>query len=163
MRQNGKHSVGNIKPNGPSAPRILRARDREAQALQLRKAGLTLDVIASRLGYANRSGVSKAIGRATERHTSIAVDELRDLEAQRYDDAQASIWARVLQGDDNAIASFMRISAGRRKLLGLDAPSKREHTFHDEVRNMCDRIADELGMDPAIALAEAERFMGKQD
>jgi len=52
------------------------------------------------------------------------VDELRSVENARLDRAQAAIWTAVLQGDLKAIDTFLKISARRARLNGLDAPTQ---------------------------------------
>jgi hypothetical protein len=37
-----------------------------------------------------------------------------------------AIWARLMQGDDQAICTALRLSERRSKLLGLDAPVRAE-------------------------------------
>lgn len=158
------HSKGHTPhATSPTSARALAAREREARALQLRQAGFTLSDIAERVGYTHRSAASKAISRSVERRVAEEVDRLRDLEASRLDIAQLGIWPRVLKGDMQAIREFLHISAARRKLLGLDMPSKREVTFRDEIHATCEKIAAELEMAPEEVLAEVDRILAKRD
>jgi hypothetical protein len=48
------------------------------------------------------------------------VDELRRVENARLDIAQARIWSKVLDGDLKAVDAFLRISARRARMNGLD-------------------------------------------
>lgn len=49
--------------------------ERDNQALEFRKNGLSLQHIAEQLGYANTSGASKAVSRARAREASLSRDE----------------------------------------------------------------------------------------
>lgn len=50
--------------------------------------------------------------------------ELRDITLQRYDAMLASLEGKLTAGDPRAIDTALKIEADRRKLLGLDAPTK---------------------------------------
>lgn len=104
-------------------PEIL---EREAEVLKLRRGGLTFDMIAERVGYKDASGAHQAYVRACKRIIASDVDELRKVEADRLDMAQAALWSKVLQGDVPAVNSLMRIMERRAKLFGLDMPFKQQ-------------------------------------
>jgi len=71
------------KKGRKTSSRALIARQRQAQALQLRVEGHPLDEIARRLGYRNRSSVATAIDAELTRHTVDGVAELRKIEGLR--------------------------------------------------------------------------------
>ena len=96
--------------------------EREAEVLRLRRGGLTFDMIAQRLGFAHASGAHTAYTNACKRIIRDDVDEIRRIEQDRLDIAQAAIWPRVTSGDSTAINSLIRIMERRAKLLGLDMP-----------------------------------------
>lgn len=93
---------------------------KERKVLELRRAGVTLDVIAEQVGYTNRSAAYKALKRALARTLQQPADELRDLEADRLDRLQAAIWAKAMNGDLRAIDRVLLIAERRARLLGLD-------------------------------------------
>lgn len=93
---------------------------REGQALELRRAGLTYDAIAERLGFANKGGAYKAVKRALQRTLQEPADELRALEVDRLDRLQAAIWPKAMRGDTAAVDRVLRIAERRARLLGLD-------------------------------------------
>ena len=97
--------------------------EREKNALDFRRAGLTYDVIAERLGYRDRAGAKKAVTRAIGRTLQDSADALRHLEADRLDRLQLAAWARALTGDDKAMAIVLKVMERRARLLGLDAPT----------------------------------------
>lgn len=103
--------------------------DKERRVLELRRAGLTFDVIAQEVGYSNASGAYHAFTRAMKRTLQQAgADELRELELDRLDRLQRFAWPQATQGNLRAIDSILRIMARRARLLGLDAPIKQEVT-----------------------------------
>lgn len=103
----------------PSAEAIARERD----ALELKRAGVTYDVIADRLGFANRGSAYKAVQRALRRTLQEPADELRSIEADRLDRMQFAVWAKAMGGDLGAIDRVLRIMDRRAALLGLDVPA----------------------------------------
>lgn len=111
------------------------ARERERQAIELRKAGLTYDQIAARLQPhedgrpLSRQAACAMVKRAMDRlrgETSEIADEVRALETERLDALLASLWDRATGGDDSAVDRVLRIMKRRAELLGLDAPAKSE-------------------------------------
>ena len=53
-------------------------------------------------------------------------EKLRDLERSRLDQMQLALWPAVQAGDVLAVRAVVAIMDRRAKLLGLDAPEKRE-------------------------------------
>ena len=109
----------------------LAALERQMQALELRKAGVSYAKIAEVLGYASTGGSHKAVSSALKKTLQEPADELRKLEVERLDAALSSIWASVKQGQYGAIDRALRIMERRARLLGLDAPTKQEVTGAD--------------------------------
>lgn len=121
---------------------------RDAEALRLRAKSWTLRKIAEQLGYGNESNVRRALAAATSRIEAPDVEHYRQVEDAKLDQLEAAarkvLEARHLvlhQGqavthdgrvvtDDGpvlaAVATLVRISESRRKLWGLDAPTKIE-------------------------------------
>lgn len=100
-------------------PEIL---EKEAEVIRLRRAGMTFDMIAQRVGYADPSGAQKAYVTACKRIVYSEVDAVRREEQDRLDIAQTAIWSGVLRGDIPSINSLLKIMERRAKLLGLDMP-----------------------------------------
>jgi hypothetical protein len=108
---------------GNSAKRdakVMKDRERERDACQLRKAGFSFADIAKRIGVADRSVAYNIVKRAMASIPVEAVEELRAHEMERLDDATRAIWMRVAKGDHDAINVYLRISDRRCALLGLD-------------------------------------------
>lgn len=93
---------------------------REQDALELKRAGVTYDVIAERLKFANRGGAYKAVQRALVRTMQEPADELRTIELDRLERLHFAAWAKAINGDLRAIDRVLRIAERRAKLLGLD-------------------------------------------
>ncbi len=116
------------KPEGP-ARNLNRTRQFKsaadiAKAMQMRIAGLTYQVIAKTMGWANKSVAYNACMREMIRLKQEPAQESRTLELLRIDRAQAAIWDQVIKGNHGAIDRFVRLSERRSRILGLDAPTK---------------------------------------
>lgn len=113
--------------------RLVEAKERQREALELRKAGATYDTIARQLGYADPSGAAKAVKRAMD---SIGVQEAEDLlriELERLDHMLLVLWPMVQKGNLGAIDRALRIGERRAKLLGLEAPEESRRTIEHVV------------------------------
>ena len=87
--------------------------------------GLSFDVIAQELGYANRGAAWKAAQACLERQTAASVNELRDLELARLDTLQAAYWTQATDGGSiRATELILKISAQRIRLLGMESPNR---------------------------------------
>lgn len=105
--------------------------ERQRQAVELRRAGASYEQIARQLEYRGKSGAFAAVRAALKKAVVEEVDELRTLEQERLDLAQAAIWVQVRNGNLGAIDRFLRIQDRRARLLGLDAPMKVAPTTPD--------------------------------
>jgi len=100
----------------PSAEVIAK----ETQVLELRRAGMSFDAIATQVGLADRGSAHKAYKRGLARTLQQPAAEVRELEADRLDRLQVAVWAKALRGDLQAVDRVLRISERRARLLGLD-------------------------------------------
>jgi hypothetical protein len=105
---------------------VLASHERHLQALELRKAGASYRTIAEQLGYRGVSGAFKAVTSALKATLKEPAEELRTLELERLDAMLLPLWRRVQNGDEKAVDRVLRIAERRAKLLGLDAPTRRE-------------------------------------
>jgi DNA-binding CsgD family transcriptional regulator len=104
------------------------AREREREALELRKTGMTREGIAEAMGL-SVSGAFGAVSRALARlvtECTEGANELRRLEVERLDHMLAAISPAIDEGDLAAIDRALRIQERRAKLLGLDSPSQQQ-------------------------------------
>ena len=109
-------------------PGKLRTAKLEAECLRLRLNGLTHREIAARLGIAP-STAYKRVRHALDdvnRQNAEEAENLRTLEMLRLDELQNALWEKAVDGDDKAIGRILMIMERRAKLLGLDAPRRRE-------------------------------------
>ena len=128
----------------------IAAAERQARAIELRKAGLGYAAIARQLGYGGPSGAYGAIMTALRALTREPAQELRELELARLDDLLLGLWADARKGNVAKIDRVLKIMARRAALLGLDAPTR----FADvtDARRDAEEIAAEIGKgdDPAV-------------
>ena len=114
----------------PTAPKRANAAERRRKAVALRIAGATYEQIGRELGITSQAAwkhVTVALADVRQK-TAEDADILRVTELSRLDAAQASIWPRVVQGDNQAIDRFLRISKRRGEITGIDAPTKTDLT-----------------------------------
>lgn len=139
--------------------------NKEKQVLNLRRGGLTFDLIAQRVGYGNPSSAAQAYRRALKRIVYEEVESVRNVESDRLDLAQSAIWQGVTQGDIPSINTLLRIMQRRAALLGLDMPVKvqQEVTVHNgdgdldrEIQSLIKRLAGNDGDENVLADGEGE-------
>jgi hypothetical protein len=114
--------IGNKK----TAPAVISAKERAAEALRLRKAGCGFDEIARKAGYASRQAAHDAVRRAIREILREPVEELVALDVERLDQLWQANFPAALEGDAQALAGCLRIMERRAKLLGLDAAAQKE-------------------------------------
>lgn len=120
-----------------TAPRNLTAAEREVQALELRKTGMTYRGIAKEMRV-SLDTAHKAVRRALNRiraHANEDAAEVREIELERLDAMLKGLWQKCEAGDTQAIDRALRISERRAKLLGLDFALRRdtEESVGDDV------------------------------
>ena len=139
--------------------------NKEKQVLNLRRGGLTFDLIAQRVGYGNPSSAAQAYRRALKRIVYEEVESVRKVESDRLDLAQSAIWQGVTQGDIPSINTLLRIMQRRAALLGLDMPVKvqQEVTVHNgdsdldrEIQSLIKRLAGNDSDEDVLADGEGE-------
>ena len=81
------------------------------------------------------------------------VANLRRLESTRLDTALVAIWPRVKKGELGAIEVFLKISAQRCKMFGINAPASLELSTPDG-KMLGVAFADECVRDAKLARAE---------
>lgn len=102
-----------------TSQRDINSRERQNQALGLRKAGATLEQISQACGYGSRSTAHKAIKRALAELPRENAEELRALEVARLDELLMAYWQRAKK-DVNAAHLVLKIASQRAQLLGLN-------------------------------------------
>lgn len=110
---------------GPTTgTKMIEAKRKQREAVQLRIAGASLQQIAERVGYSHASGAHAAITSALrEMLPEQERADARRLELAKLDRLEMAAWPAALTGDDRAQATILRCVAMRSKLLGLEAPA----------------------------------------
>lgn len=105
-----------------SAPRTRRADARDKQVLELRRAGVRLDVIAAQLKFRDVVAAHDAYERALHATLPQTVEEGRRLELERLDQLQTRLWPKALRGDLAAMDRLFTIAHARMQLLSRSDP-----------------------------------------
>jgi hypothetical protein len=153
--------------------RTIEDRERDQQAIELRRRGLTHRQIAAQLGFRSPSSAYEAIQRGLSETRREANNEVVQLEIDRLDDLRRAAW-RVLakthlsvsQGrvvrhpetgevitDDmpnlQAIDRLLKIAERYAKLLGLDAPVRAKVEVQDGLDAEIEQLVEQLAGSPA--------------
>lgn len=149
------------KGQTPAEAAVL-AELREAECIRLfTSGGYTLDEIAAETGYANRSGVHKAITRALKkRYQETTAD--RDAMIQRHLEISRglikALAVKASKGDTRAAEVIVQILARDAKLLGLDATVRVDVKVTDammaEVEELVEQMANLDAQQAQQALAK---------
>lgn len=110
------------RSHSPRAPHRVKSKDREREALQMRKAGATYDKIGESLGL-SRSGAYDLVRRGLDELNKTCREEaelLRRLEDERLNAVWEVLWPKMLDGDLRAIDRGLRLMERRSRLWGLD-------------------------------------------
>ena len=99
------------------------AKARNIELLRLRIEGKSMNDIARQFNIKQQTA-SRIISDTLAGAVNMRAEELREIENARLDVAQAAIWPKVKKGNMDAIDSFIRLSARRSRMNGLDAPQK---------------------------------------
>ena len=110
------------------SPRITKAADNQAKALELRKLGFTFEQIGKSLKVSKQHAfryVKSALAEIAKQ-TLDSAEDLRNLELERLDGLLRVLMPKVAtmmeEGDFSGFDRAIRLSESRRKLLGIDAP-----------------------------------------
>ena len=116
-----------VSRNGAkTSPETAAAKVKAAKALELRMEGKTFEVIAEELGYAGKQGAYDAVKRSLDAITREPAQELIKLDLERLDVLWQIQYLNAQGGDVQAMAACMKIMERRARLLGLDAPEKKD-------------------------------------
>jgi len=120
------------RPTVPSPDTAAKYRE----VVRLRTVGLSFDDIATRVGYASRSGAHDAYRAALKWWGTAPVEEARALEEERVEHLWRSVMARLqaVQGGDEidtdevlgVVNTAVKVLHRKAALLGLDAPRQVE-------------------------------------
>jgi hypothetical protein len=139
-----------------ASTRRIEAAERQAKALELRKAGHTFEEIAQFLGYKGFEGAYKAVKAGLKRVCREPAEEVRTLELARLDKLLTVLWPKAITGDPESIDRVLKVMHRRASLLGLDAvrPTAAERSLID---------VNELYNYISLFLGVAERIVKDQE
>ena len=107
--------------------RSVAVQQKRQRALKLRLAGKTYDEIGKALGI-DKSTAWDAVQSAISAIPNEAAAEVLAQELSRLDRMLGGVWVKAASGDVDAVRAMLAIMARRAKYLGLDAPTKAEHS-----------------------------------
>ena len=113
------------------SPRRIEAQNKQQQALELRMAGRTWQEIADHLGYKSHTGAIEAVKVALARSNHEAVTDYRSLTLGRLTKVLQVHWPLMLQADPISSKLCLQTIKDMRELMGLDSPTRLEHTGAD--------------------------------
>lgn len=134
--------------------------ERYREVVRLKSAGFTFDEIASRVGYASRSGAKEAYDAALRWWGRESVDQMRTIEGERLNELWRRTFGRILSNPEETrefvalVQTAVRISNSRASLYGLEAPKQIEVSGQD---------GGPIEIDVAHILVERIREMGNID
>ena len=99
--------------------------------MELRKAAITFDEIAQRLGCKDGADAYEVVHRALEATVQEPTDELRTLECERLDAMLRALWPAATAGKWLAIDRCLTIMERRARLLGLEGAREVEKPAGD--------------------------------
>lgn len=117
--------MGNLRRQQAS-PQSVAATEREEQALELRRGGMSYRQIAKVIGVSPEAA-HKAVQRGIARQITRCEDKAADvwqLEMDRLDSLLEAIWSEAMQGNAHIIDRVLRIMERRAALTGIDKPTK---------------------------------------
>jgi predicted DNA-binding protein (UPF0251 family) len=106
---------------------------RRIEALRLRVSGLTYEAIAEELGVSLGTAHSDVQFMLAKRRKQAAEDaeHVRELELERLDAAIYLVLGQIGKENLGAVDRLVKLNERRCKMLGLDAPEQRKHSFGD--------------------------------
>jgi predicted transcriptional regulator len=105
---------------------MIRAAERRAKAVELRKEGRTFNEIAAALGV-SRAAAHKMVSGAIDELNALTIDETRALRQQQLDRIgvlMAGLFAAARRGEVAKVNAAIKLMEREAKLAGLDAPSE---------------------------------------
>lgn len=136
--------------------------EQDLQALNLRRAGVSIPKIAGELGFRTRASCEKAIARAMAAQ-GLTTDPIsvRLAELDRLDRLQLAVWAKATGGNLEAVDRVLRLAEMRLRIAGIAEAGLTPITAE------YDRTIDDLGLTgkarPAALVALGRRLCEQID
>lgn len=109
----------------------------DREALELRKAGASVEAIARALDFDDTQSVIEGIQRALGALLPSSLDEIERLELERLDAMQRALWPSAMKGQWLAVDRCLAIMERRAQLLGLDGEREKP-----EAKDGIDQLAE---------------------
>jgi hypothetical protein len=103
----------------PTSAFRLAAAEKQAKALEMKRAGFTFAAIAEQLGYASEAGARKAVSTALQKAIKQPAEDVRLLLLARNEEYIRAIYAKAVAGDLDAIDRCVKIDRQTAALHGL--------------------------------------------
>lgn len=107
-----------VRSIGKSGSKIL-SREKQRQALELRKGGASYAAIAQAVGYNDASAARKAVIKAFGEIVQEPAEELRTIQVERLNHMLLALWPRIQQGDERSIGTGLSIMDRLNEHAGL--------------------------------------------
>jgi hypothetical protein len=121
-------ALGKIRKKTKQSPVRITCAEKTLRALSLRKSGFTFRQIGEQMGFTEQRAfqlVHNELHRINKERGEEAEEVIR-LELERLDEILQPAFKKAQKGDLAAITVVLNIMTRRARLLGLDAPDKRE-------------------------------------
>lgn len=122
---------GGRRPKSKTSPEAIATAELRGQVLGLRKQGWSYQAIGEALGFSGPRAY-QILQEALKELVVEPTEQVRQLEIERLDAMLTGVMESAEKGDALAISSALSIMARRARLLGLDAPTRQDHTSGGE-------------------------------
>lgn len=109
-----------------TSPEALERQERDQQALQLRRSGVTWDVIAQQLEYASAGHAYNQVTKLMREYPREDIEAYRDLLIDRQELVIRVLTPKVLKADTWAIDRYLKACDQLARLTGSNRPEKLE-------------------------------------
>lgn len=116
--------AGSANRDSAKAARAVRMK----RALSLRLQGKSYDAIAAEMKLGHRSSAFRLVADAIEGIPKEEAEQVLAMELERCDAMLVALQPKIEKGNTLAVDAALKIMARRAKYLGLDAPTKQEHS-----------------------------------
>lgn len=116
-----KRPVGKKPRSVAKAGARILAKEKQRQALELRKGGASYASIAQALGYGDQSAARKAVVKAFSEIIQEPAVEVKTIQIERLNHMLLTLWPKVQQGDERSIDTSLRVMDKIDRLMGTEA------------------------------------------
>lgn len=121
-----RKNTGNKGATVKTTPDAIDTRERDQQALQLRRSGVTWDAIAQQLKYASAGHAFNQVKKLMHEYPREDVEAYRDLLIDRQELVIRVLTPKVLKADTWAIDRYLKACEQLARLTGANRPERLE-------------------------------------